>query len=268
MNSVSNKVTDYIHLASNLSLLTTVKYLQWNRGFIPTIIFWFIAGITIHKIPLIVLHSTEHELHDNKSVMKSIFNVRNTKSGKSSSSNTISSHWYRCINLPCSLKMCIHNMHLMRQIIAKNKAKTKKACDITVRWMTVRMTCISSSSSEKCLFVVKKHLLVKRQALQRHKAPDRRDRQENKTHQTLMPKMLPLIASYSNQILTDTVNLYLSLRKVGVYVPFTGYCDYFGQREWENTAFEVTARCAYILMWICSLCKHWWNTAWEDNKLI
>lgn len=62
----------------------------------------------------------------------------------------------------------------------------------------------------------------KREALQNHKHPDRGDRQGNKTHQTLMPKMLPLIASYSNQTLTDTVNRYLSLRKASIHVPLTG----------------------------------------------
>lgn len=82
----------------------------------------------------------------------------------------------------------------------------------------------------------------KNQALQRHKDPDRRDRQENKTHQTPMPKMLPLITSYSKLILGDTVNLYLSLRKASIYVPSTGYCDYFGERERENSRGEGIVR--------------------------
>ena len=80
----------------------------------------------------------------------------------------------------------------------------------------------------------------KNQVLQRHKDLDRRYRQENKTRQTPMPKMLPLITSYSKLILADTVNLYPSLRKVRIHVPSPGYCDYFGERGREKTA-EVKA---------------------------
>lgn len=66
-----------------------------------------------------------------------------------------------------------------------------------------------------------------------------------------MPKMLPLITSYSKHILTDTVNLYLSLRGTSIYVPFTGYCGYFGKRERENTAFEMKAEvCLYPYMYL------------------
>lgn len=114
-------------------------------------------------------------------------------------------------------------------------------------------------SSEKCTFIEKKHLKKKQQ---RHKDPERRDRQQNKTHQTLMPKLPPLITSFSSQILTDPVNLHLSLRIASMYVPFPGDCDYFGKKVRKTQHLQWRKRCAYTLVCIWSLWKQHETTSW------
>lgn len=92
-------------------------------------------------------------------------------------------------------------------------------------------------------------VISKKKKRQRHKVPDRRDRQQNKMHQTPIPKLLqqPLITSFSIQI--QTVNL-LSLRKTSIYVPFTGYCEYSGKKERKHSIFSegkgvLTSSCAF-----------------------
>lgn len=163
---------------------------------------WFIAGITIQEItPLIILaFICEHCSFMPKTHVMSInmynvihaisivicWTVQGHKQWKRQTCNAISSYW-----LHSSLLLAIHNKtsvyseytNTRMQITVRNKAKT---CDTTVRLMT----CISGSSSEKCLFCNEKACLKGR-----HKDPDRRDWQENKTHQTPVPKRLPLITT-------------------------------------------------------------------------
>lgn len=110
-------------------------------------------------------------------------------------------------------------------------------------WLWI--ACIRQSSSEKCLFGMKRHRLKKRKAVQRRRDPDGRDSRGNKTHQTLMPTMLPLIRSYSNQILTDAVSLCVT--QTGLCLCAFYWLDYSGRRAWDNSFSGEGMMCLYSL---------------------
>lgn len=129
--------------------------------------------------------------------------------------------------------------------------------DAAVRWMTVNrlhqtqfLREMSVWNEKASLRTKKTHTHTKREALKRRRDPDGRDSRGNKIHQTLMPTMLPLITSYSNQILTDAVSLCVT--QTGLCLCAFYWLDYSGRRarqqhfRWRHRVLVFTRVGPYI----------------------